>query len=176
LFAGFQIALAQPIRQDDVVIVEGEWGRIEEITLTYVVVHIWDDRRMVLPLSYFIQKPFQNWTRASAQLLGSVFVWVDYSFPVEEGRKALKAIIETNPLWDKRFWNLQVSDASEKTMQLRILATSADSSKSWDLRCKIREDFIAYIQQNHPASLPRVRAELAGQPNGSPAPIAVPKT
>jgi small-conductance mechanosensitive channel len=164
LFAGFQIALAQPIRQDDVVIVEGEWGRIEEITLTYVVVHIWDDRRMVLPLSYFIQKPFQNWTRASAQLLGSVFVWVDYTFPVDEGRKALKLIIENNPLWDKRFWNLQVSDASEKTMQLRILATSADSSKSWDLRCKIREDFIAYIQSHHPQSLPRIRAEMERAP------------
>jgi small-conductance mechanosensitive channel len=159
-FAGFQIALAQPMRQDDVVIVEGEWGRIEEITLTYVVVHIWDDRRLILPLSYFIEKPFQNWTRASAQLLGSIFVWVDYSFPVEDGRKALKEIIENHPLWDKRFWNLQVSDASEKTMQLRILATSADASKSWDLRCAIREQFIAYIQKNHPQSLPRVRAEF----------------
>ncbi len=161
LFAGFQIALAQPMRQDDVVIVEGEWGRIEEITLTYVVVHIWDDRRLVLPLSYFIEKPFQNWTRTSAELMGSVFVWVDYTFPVEAGRAALKGIIETHPLWDKRFWNLQVSDASERTMQLRILATSADSSKSWDLRCAIREQFIAFIQQNHPASLPRLRAELA---------------
>jgi len=162
LFAGFQIALAQPIRQDDVVIVEGEWGRIEEITLTYVVVHIWDDRRMVLPLSYFIQKPFQNWTRASAQLLGSVFIWVDYSFPVEAGRTALKQIIEDNPLWDKRFWNLQVSDATEKTMQLRILATAADSSKAWDLRCRIREDFIAHMQRKYPGSLPRVRADLQG--------------
>jgi len=161
LFAGFQIALAQPMRQDDVVIVEGEWGRIEEITLTYVVVHIWDDRRMVLPLSYFIEKPFQNWTRTSAQLMGSVFVWVDYTFPVEEGRTALKSIIETHPLWDQRFWNLQVSDATDRTMQLRILATSADSSKSWDLRCAIREQFIAFIQRNHPASLPRLRAELA---------------
>jgi small-conductance mechanosensitive channel len=160
LFAGFQIALAQPIRQDDVVIVEGEWGRIEEITLTYVVVHIWDDRRMILPLSYFIQKPFQNWTRSSAQLLGSVFVWVDYSFPVEEGRKALKPIVENNPLWDKRFWNLQVSDASEKTMQLRILATASDSSKAWDLRCKIREDFIAYLKNHHPQCLPQLRAAL----------------
>lgn len=160
LLAGFQIALAQPIRLDDVVIVEGEWGRIEEITLTYVVVHIWDDRRMVLPLTYFIQKPFQNWTKSTAQLLGSVFVWVDYSFPVEEGRQALKGIIENNPLWDKRFWNLQVSDASEKTMQLRVLATSADSSKSWDLRCKIREDFIAFLSARYPQCLPRARAEL----------------
>jgi small-conductance mechanosensitive channel len=160
LFAGFQIALAQPMRQDDVVIVEGEWGRVEEITLTYVVVHLWDDRRMVLPLTYFIEKPFQNWTRTSSGLLGTVLVWVDYSFPVDEGRTALKEIIESNPLWDKRFWNLQVSDASEKSMQLRVIATSADSSKSWDLRCAIRENFIAYIQKNHPQSLPQLRTQL----------------
>ena len=162
LFAGFQIALAQPIRQDDVVIVEGEWGRIEEITLSYVVVHIWDDRRLVLPLTYFIEKPFQNWTRTSSRLLGSVYVWVDYSFPVDEGRKALKQIVEASPQWDGRFWNLCVSDATERTMQLRVLATSADSSKSWDLRCEIREKFIAFIQRSHPQSLPLVRAQMLG--------------
>lgn len=160
LIAGFQIALAQPLRHDDVVIVESEWGRIEEITLTYVVVRIWDERRMVLPLTYFIEKPFQNWTRNTSTLLGSVFVWVDYTFPVEEGRIALKNIIENQPLWDKRFWNLQVSDCDEKTMQLRVLATAADSSKAWDLRCAIREQFIAFIQKNHPGCLPRLRAEV----------------
>jgi small-conductance mechanosensitive channel len=162
LIAGFQIALAQPIRLDDVVIVEGEWGRIEDITLSYVIVHIWDDRRLVLPLTYFVENPFQNWTRSSSQLLGSVFVWVDYSFPLEEGRKALKRIIESSPLWDRRFWNLQVTDASERTMQLRVLATSEDSSKSWDLRCEIREKFIAYVQEHHPRSLPTVRAQMLG--------------
>jgi small-conductance mechanosensitive channel len=162
LLAGFQLALAQPMRQDDVVIVDGEWGRVEEITLTYVVVHIWDDRRLIVPLSYFIEKPFENWTRTSASLLGSIFVWVDYSFPVEEGRKALKEIIESSTLWDKRFWNLQVTDASEKTMQLRVLATAADSSAAWSLRCEIREKFIAYIQGRHPGSLPQLRTELRG--------------
>lgn len=167
VIAGFQIALAQPVRHDDVVIVEGEWGRIEEITLTYVVVRIWDERRMVLPLTYFIEKPFQNWTRTTSTLLGSVFVWVDYTFPVDEGRTALKGIIENHPLWDKRFWNLQVSDADEKTMQLRILATSADSSKSWDLRCAIREQFISFIQKNFPHCLPRLRAELDGRVGGN---------
>jgi len=167
LFAGFQIALAQPMRQDDVVIVEGEWGRVEEITLSYVVVHIWDDRRLILPLSYFIEKPFQNWTRTSSGLLGSVFVWVDYAFPVDEGREALKQIIESHPLWDKRFWNLQVSDANDKTMQLRILATSADSSKSWDLRCDIREKFIAYVQKMHPQRLPLIRMQMEGPAAGS---------
>ena len=162
LFAGFQIAMTQPIRLDDVVIVEGEWGRVEEITLTYVIIHIWDDRRLVVPLGYFIEKPFQNWTRVSAQLLGSVFVWVDYTMPLEEIRKALKEIIEPNPLWDKRFWNLQVTDATEKTMQIRVLATSADSSKGWDLRCDIREKLIAYIQNNHPQSLPHFRTQIGG--------------
>ena len=160
LFAGFQLAMTQPIRLDDVVIVEGEWGRVEEITLTYVVIHIWDDRRLVVPLGYFIEKPFQNWTRTSANLLGSVFVWVDYSLPLDETRKALKEIIESNPLWDKRFWNLQVTDATESTMQIRVLATSADSSKSWDLRCDIREKLIAHIQKHHPQSLPQAARQF----------------
>lgn len=168
LFAGFQLAMTQPIRLDDVVIVEGEWGRIEEISLTYVTIRIWDERRLVVPLSYFIEKPFQNWTRVSAQLLGSVYLWVDYTLPLDEIRKALKEIIEPHPLWDKRFWNLQVSDATEKTMQIRVLATSADSGKGWDLRCDIREKLIAYIQKNHPQSLPRFRAQLDGV--GLPAP------
>jgi small-conductance mechanosensitive channel len=160
LIAGFQIALAQPMRMDDVVIVDNEWGRIEEITLTYVVVKIWDERRLVVPLSYFIEKPFQNWTRISSQLLGSVMLWVDYSLPLDDARNVLKQIIENHPLWDKRFWNLQVVDTSEKSMQLRILATSADASKGWDLRCAIREQFIGFIQKNHPQSLPRLRAEF----------------
>jgi small-conductance mechanosensitive channel len=167
VLAGFQIALAQPMRVDDVVIVEGEWGRVEEITLTYVVVHIWDDRRLVLPLGYFIEKPFQNWTRTSSQLLGSVFVWVDYTFPVDEGRAALKTIIEGSRLWDRRFWNLQVSDADPKSMQLRVLATTANSSDSWDLRCEIREKLIAFIQERHPRALPKLRTEFNG---GSPPP------
>ena len=166
LFAGFQIAMTQPIRLDDVVIVENEWGRVEEITLTYVVIHIWDDRRLVVPLGYFIEKPFQNWTRNSAELLGSVFVWVDYTLPLDEVRQALKEIIEPHPLWDKRFWNLQVSDATEKTMQLRVLATTSDASKGWDLRCAIREQLIAYIQKNHPQGLPQFRTQISGEKPG----------
>lgn len=163
LFAGFQLAMTQPIRLDDVVIVEGEWGRVEEITLTYIVIHIWDDRRLVVPLSYFIEKPFQNWTRASAQLLGSVIVWVDYTTPLDELRTALKTIIESNPLWDKRFWNLQVTDSTEKSMQIRVLATSTDSSTGWDLRCDIREKLIVYIQKHHPLSLPTFRTQIFGE-------------
>lgn len=161
LFAGVQIALAQTIREDDVLVVEGQWGRVEEITLSYVVVHIWDDTRLVLPLSYFIEKPFQNWTRHSAALTGTVFVWVDFTVDVASVRAALKPIVESSPLWDKRFWNLQVSDVSERSMQLRVLATSSDSSRSWDFRCEIREKLLEYLQHNYPASLPRLRAEVA---------------
>jgi small-conductance mechanosensitive channel len=161
LFAGFQLAMTQPIRLDDVVIVENEWGNIEEITLTYVVIRIWDERRLVVPLSYFIEKPFQNWTRVSSSLLGSVFLWVDYTLPLAEIRPALKNIIETSALWDRRFWNLQVTDTSKHTMQLRVLATSADSSKSWDLRCEIREKLLDYIQREYPTHLPRTRVDFA---------------
>ena len=164
LFAGFQIALAQPMREDDVVIVEGEWGRVEEITLSYVVVHIWDDRRLVVPLSYFIEKPFQNWTRTSSAILGSVMVYVDYTCEVATIRKVLTEIVEKDPLWDGRFWNLQVTDAKERTVELRVLATSADASKSFDLRCSIREKLIAFIQQSAPQWLPRERVTLAPEP------------
>ncbi len=169
LFAGIQVALTQPIRMDDVLVVEGEWGRVEEITLTYVVIKIWDERRLVLPLSYFIEKPFQNWTRVSSSLLGSVFLWTDYTLPLADVREAVGKIVAGSELWDKRFWNLQVSDATERTMQLRILATAADSSKAWDLRCEIREKLIDYVQKNHPQSLPRTRMELdrpGGKLNG----------
>ena len=160
LLAGFQIALAQPMRQDDVVVVEGEWGRIEEITLTYVVIHIWDDRRLVVPLSYFIEKPFANWTRTSAQIMGQVTVWVDYGFPVEQARAVLKEIIESSARWDRRYWNLQVTDTNEQCMQLRVLATSADSSTNFDLRCEIREKFIACIQERWPHALPQLRGRM----------------
>jgi small-conductance mechanosensitive channel len=160
LFAGFQLAMTQPIRLDDVVIVDGEWGRVEEITLTYVVVHIWDDRRLIVPLSQFIEKPFQNWTRVSANLLGSVFLWVDYGLPLDQVRAAVQQIVESSALWDKRFWNLQVTDASERAMQIRVLATAADSGKAWDLRCEIRERLIAFIQRSHPQYLPQIRAGL----------------
>lgn len=166
LFAGFQLAMTQPIRLDDVVIVEGEWGRVEEITLTYVVIHIWDDRRLIVPLSHFIEKPFQNWTRVSANLLGSVFLWVDYTLPLAEVRKATQAIVEASALWDQRFWNLQVTDTTERTMQIRVLATAADSGKAWDLRCEIREKLVDFIQRKYPEHLPRIRADFEPILNG----------
>jgi len=164
LFAGFQLAMTQPIRMDDVVIVEGEWGRIEEITLTYVVVHIWDDRRLVVPLSYFIEKPFQNWTRVSAELLGSVFVWADYAMPIAQLRPAVERIVKECKDWDQRFRNLQVTDTTDRAMQLRVLATAADASKAWNLRCDIREKLLTFIQEQLPQGLPRLRASLNQPP------------
>jgi small-conductance mechanosensitive channel len=160
LFAGFQLAMTQPIRMDDVVIVEGEWGRIEEITLTYIVVRIWDERRLIVPLSHFIEKPFQNWTRVSADILGSVFVWADYSKPLAELRPAVERIVKGCPDWDQRFWNLQVTETTERAMQLRVLATASDASKAWNLRCEIREKLLAFIQEQLPQGLPRIRASL----------------
>jgi small-conductance mechanosensitive channel len=170
LFAGFQLAMTQPIRLDDVVIVEGEWGRIEEITLTYVVVHIWDDRRLVVPLSYFIEKPFQNWTRVSAKIMGSVVVWADYSLPVSELRLATQKIVESCKDWDRQFWNVQVTEATDRAMQIRVLATAADSGKAWDLRCEIRERLIDFLQKEHAASLPRTRADISQASRDEPLP------
>lgn len=159
LVAGIQIAFTQPIRIDDVVIVEGEWGRIEEITMTYVVVAIWDLRRMVLPITYFIEKPFQNWTRVSADLLGTVFLYVDYSVPVEAVRQELTRILAATNLWDKKVNGVQMTDAKEKTIELRILVSAADSSRQWDLRCLVREKLIAFLQREYPRCLPRLRWE-----------------
>ena len=160
LLAGIQIAFSQPIRLDDVVIVEGEWGRIEEITLTYVVVAIWDLRRMVLPITYFIEKPFQNWTRSNAALLGTVFLYLDYTAPVAELRAELDRILETSTLWDRKVKGLQVTDAKDTVIEVRILVSAADSGKAFDLRCEVREKMIAFIQKNAPGSLPRSRGAL----------------
>ncbi|GGF11954.1 mechanosensitive ion channel family protein [Hymenobacter cavernae] len=162
LLAGFQIAFTQPIRLDDVLVVEGEWGRVEEITLTYVVVRIWDERRLVLPLNYFMEKPFQNWTRTTSQLLGTVFLYADYTLPVEEVRAELKRIVEQEPLWDRRVCVLQVTDSKERTMELRALVSAADSSRTFDLRCIVREKLVAFIQQQFPESLPKTRSLVAG--------------
>jgi small-conductance mechanosensitive channel len=159
LIAGLQIALAQPIRMDDVLVVEGEWGRVEEITGTFVVVRIWDDRRLILPLSYFIEKPFQNWTRKSSQLLGAVFVYVDYGMPVAPLRAEVERIVKGAPEWDRRFFNLQVTDATERSMQIRVLCTAGNSSLAFDLRCKVREGLIDFMQREYPQFLPKMRIE-----------------
>ncbi len=166
LIAGIQIALTEPIRIDDVVIVEGEWGRIEEIGTTYVVVCIWDLRRLVVPLSYFIEHPFQNWTRTSASILGSVFIYTDYTVPVEEVRREFRRLLEATPSWDKKVCVLQVTNATEHTVELRALMSAADSSTAWDLRCLIREKLLAFLQKSYPDCLPRARIEVSPLPGG----------
>jgi small-conductance mechanosensitive channel len=146
-------------RLDDVVIVEGEWGRVEEIGRTFVVVAIWDQRRLVVPLQYFIEKPFQNWTRSSAEILGTVFLWVDYGMPLEPLRAELARVCKDAPEWDGRVCLVQVTDTSERAMQLRVLVSAADSGKAWDLRCRVREALIAWMQRAYPQHLPRLRAD-----------------
>ncbi|MBO9646887.1 MAG: mechanosensitive ion channel family protein [Variovorax sp.] len=172
LIAGLQIALAQPIRMDDVLVVEGEWGRVEEITGTFVVLRIWDDRRLILPLSYFIEKPFQNWTRHDSQLLGSVFIYADYGMPLAPLRAEVERIVKSAPEWDGRFFNLRVTDTTERTMQIRVLCTAASSSLAFDLRCTVREGLIDFMQREYPQFLPKVRID-AGPADAKPAgPVA----
>lgn len=160
LLAGIQIAIAQPIRMDDVVIVEGEWGKIEEINLTYVVVKIWDLRRLVVPITFFLEKPFQNWTRASSELLGTVFLYLDYSMPVDALRVELERLVKSSPLWDGKTCGLSVTDCKETTVEIRLLMSSASASNAWDLRCLVREKMIAFVQCDYPGCLPRFRTEF----------------
>lgn len=166
IIAGLQIAMTQPIRIDDVLIVENEWGRVEEITGAYVVIKIWDERRLIVPLQWFIEHPFQNWTRKSAHIIGSVFLWVDYRMPVEPLRRELEIICRAAPEWDGIVCVLQVTDAGEHAMQLRALVSSADSGLNWDLRCRVREGLVACLQREHPGGLPRWRAEMASEAPG----------
>lgn len=160
LVAGIQVAFAQPIRLGDAVVVEGEWGWIEEINISYVVVRIWDLRRLIVPVSYFMEKPFQNWTRNTANLLGTVFLYADYSLPVEAVRSELHRILEASTMWDGEVWGLQVTNTTDRTMELRALMSAPDSSTAWDLRCHVRERLVLFLQEQFPQSLPRTRAEL----------------
>jgi small-conductance mechanosensitive channel len=160
LFAGLQMAVTQPIRIDDVVIVENEWGRIEEITLTYVVVRIWDLRRLIVPITYFLEKPFQNWTRVSADLLGTVFLYVDYTVPMQAVRDELQRILQGSELWDGKVCVLHVTNATERAVELRALMSAPDSSSAWELRCHVREKLIGFIQENYPDGLPQLRAKV----------------
>ncbi len=159
LLAGIQLAITQPIRIDDALIVEGEWGNVEEITATYVVVKLWDWRRMVLPLSYFIEKPFQNWTREGASLIGSVMIYLDYTVPVAAIRQKVEEIAAASPLWDRQVAGVQVTDFRETVMEVRILVSASNAGRAFDLRCEVREKLIDFIQRDYPGALPRVRAE-----------------
>jgi small-conductance mechanosensitive channel len=161
LLAGIQIAITQPFRIDDAVLVENEWGWIEEINLTYVVVRIWDKRRLVLPSTYFLEKPFQNWTRTNADIIGTVFLYTDYTIDFEELRTELTRLLNQTPLWDKNVNVLQVTDSKETTIEIRILVSAKNSPTSWDLRVYIREKMISFIQANYPHSLPKTRITLS---------------
>ena len=158
LISGLQIALAQPIRLDDVLIVKGEWGRVEEITCTYVFLRIWDERRLIIPLQWFIENPFENWTRTGSEILGTVFMYVDYTTPVEAVRAEARRIVEGAPEWDQRVFAVQVTDITDRTMQIRILVSARNSGKAFDLRCRVREGILAFMAREYPQCLPQVRS------------------
>ncbi|SFD90790.1 Small-conductance mechanosensitive channel [Chitinophaga sp. CF118] len=158
--AGMQIAFTQPIRIDDVLVVEGEWGRVEEISLTYVVLGIWDERKLILPINYFIEKPFQNWTRTGSAILGTVFLYLDYNAPVDAIRAEFERLLEDHPLWDKRVKVVHVTNITERTMEIRLLISARSSGRAFDLRCFLREKMMLFIQEQHPYCLPKTRAAL----------------
>lgn len=157
LLAGIQIAITQPFRVDDAVLVENEWGWIEEINLTYIVIRIWDKRRLILPTTYFLENPFQNWTRNSADIIGSVFLHTDYTVSFEKLRRELTRLLNSTELWDKKVNVLQVTNSKESSVEIRILVSAKNSPTAWDLRVFIREKLIEFIQNNYPESLPRTR-------------------
>lgn len=165
LLAGLQIAFTQPIRIDDVLVIENEFGRVEEITLTYIVLRLWDNRRLILPLNYLIEKPFQNWTRTSTEILATVYFYTDYNVPVDELRTELNRILAATELWNKEVAGLQVTDALQDTLQLRALFSARNSGDAWDLRCHVREKLLYFIQKNYPDALPKVRASVSGATN-----------
>jgi small-conductance mechanosensitive channel len=177
IIAGLQIALTSPMKIDDIVIVEGEYGTIEEITLTYVVVKLWDLRRMILPITYFLDKPFQNWTRTSSELTGAVFLYTDFMIPIEEVREAGQEIVAASSLWDKRVYGVQVTDWKNQTVEIRILVSSDTAGHLFDLRCEVREKILNYLQKRNPKAFPHVRTTffpgdgviLGPQPHRQPA-------
>jgi small-conductance mechanosensitive channel len=168
LIAGIQLAITQPIRIDDAVVIEGEWGRIEEVTATYVVVKIWDWRRQIVPLEWFTSNVFTNWTRNSSTIIGVVLLYLDYAVPVARIRAKAQEIAEASPLWNKQVFAVQITDAREQTIEVRILVDAADSGKAFDLRCEMREKLLAFIQEEMPHALPRRRNETLLQPEPQP--------
>jgi small-conductance mechanosensitive channel len=160
LMAGVQLAITQPIRIDDALVINGESGNVEEITSSYVVVRLWDWRRMIVPLGYFIEQPFQNLTRESSALIGTVFLYVDFTVPVEELRAEFERIVRASPLWDRRVVKLQVTDLKERTMEIRMLVSASTAGRASDLGCEVREKMIAYVQKRHPEALPRIRTDV----------------
>jgi small-conductance mechanosensitive channel len=170
IFAGLQLAITQPIRIDDALLIEGEWGNVEEITSTYVVVKIWDWRRLILPLSYFIEQPFQNWTREGAALIGVVTLYLDHTAPVAALRAKVEDIARASPLWEGGVVAVQVTDFREFTMEVRVLISARNASRAFDLRCEMREKLIAFLQAEHPGALPRLRSETMPEDRLEPVP------
>jgi small-conductance mechanosensitive channel len=164
LIGGMQIAFSDMLRMDDVVVVEGEWGRVDEITLTYVVIRTWDERRLILPTSYFVDNPFQNWTRHESHVIGTVLLTLDFAVPVEAIRRETKRIIENSPLWDRREWVVQVTDVTAQGVQLRMLMSASDAASSWDLQCEVRERLVEFVRTRYAEALPRVRVEAVRGP------------
>ena len=167
LISGLQLALAQPIRLDDVLIVKGEWGRVEEITGTYVVLKIWDERRLIIPLQWFIENPFENWTRSSSQILGSVLLYLDYATPLDALRREAERVVRAAPEWDGRVFVVQVTDTTERAMQVRILVSAVNAGKAFDLRCRVREQVLAFVAREYPQCLPQVRSITTDPPHAA---------
>jgi small-conductance mechanosensitive channel len=171
LIAGLQIAFSDMLRMDDVVVVQEEWGRVDDITLTYVVVRTWDERRLIIPTSYFVDNPFQNWTRHESRVIGTVFVTLDFGVPVADVRAEVQRILESSALWDRREWVVQVTEITTHGVELRMLMSAADAPSAWDLRCEVRERLLEFLREQHPQALPRTRIESV---SGSPASVGVP--
>ncbi len=162
VFAGLQLAFNDALRVDDVIVVDDEWGRVEELTLTYVVLHLWDERRLVLPTTYFTQQPFQNWTRTSSRNLGAVYLYLDFTAPIDALRTEAERVVRESPLWDRQAWTLQVTGATERAIEVRVLASAKDAGTAFDLRCEVRERLLAWMRDNHPRSLPTTRLAATG--------------
>lgn len=158
-FAGVQIAFADALHVEDVVVVEGEWGRVEEVKLTNVVIRMWDERRLILPTSFFTENSFQNWTRHEARVVGEIELHVDYIADLEELRSEARRLVERSPLWDRSEWVLQVIEITPQTVEVQVRATAADAPSAWDLRCDLREGLLKYLREQHPQWLPRTRSE-----------------
>ncbi|MFG2056835.1 mechanosensitive ion channel family protein [Micromonospora sp. NPDC048930] len=158
-FAGLQIAFTDAIHVDDVVVVDGAWGRVEEVKLTSVVLRMWDERRLILPTTYFTDRPFQNWTRHEARVVGELRLHLDYTADVEQLRREARRLVEQSPLWDQALWTLQVVDVTPQTLEVQVRVSAGDGPSSWDLRCELREGLVKYVRDQHPQWLPRTRAE-----------------
>jgi len=168
LIAGLQIAFSDMLRMDDVIVVEEEWGRVDDITLTYVVLRTWDERRLIIPTSYFVDNPFQNWTRHEARVIGTVFVTLDFAVPVDEVRQEVQRILESSPLWDRREWVVQVTEIRTEGVELRMLMSASDAASAWALRCEVRERLLTFLRERYPEALPRTRVEAVTAPLGVP--------